>query len=195
MQRNDIHYNALQFFEITNLISIKVILTNVRMKFLSNLIFSLKQQSLLLIKSGLGCQCSQARGRVMRCMIPFWIHLLTGIRQIQVLFVWVQFDQKNGSVENSESRATPGGYLQSILHFTKVRKSFRSQGLQGHIWGTIGSRLTPGSCPDRRTPEIPDPEPGNPEKPEKPAPLYFVLLQPNQGTYRHGRGTHGSGLT
>ena len=44
MQRNDIHYNPLQFFEITNLISIKVILTNVRMKFLSNLIFSLKQQ-------------------------------------------------------------------------------------------------------------------------------------------------------
>ena len=67
--------------------------------------------SLLLIKSGLGCQCSQARGRVMRCMIPFWIHLLTGIQHIQVLFVWVQFDQKNGSVENSESRATPGGYL------------------------------------------------------------------------------------
>ena len=36
MQRNDIHYNALQFLEITNLISIKVILTNVKMKFLSN---------------------------------------------------------------------------------------------------------------------------------------------------------------
>ena len=31
----------------------------------------------------------------MRCMIPFWIHLLTGIHHIQVLFVWVQFDQKN----------------------------------------------------------------------------------------------------
>ena len=47
MQRNDILYNALQFLEITNLISIKVILTNVRMKFLSNLIFSLKQQLVL----------------------------------------------------------------------------------------------------------------------------------------------------
>ena len=50
--------------------------------------------SLLLIKSGLGCQCSQARGRVMRCMIPFWIHLLAGIHHIRVLFVWLQFDKK-----------------------------------------------------------------------------------------------------
>ena len=47
VQRNDIHYNALQFLEITNLISIKVILTNARMKFLSNLIFSFKQQLVL----------------------------------------------------------------------------------------------------------------------------------------------------
>ena len=31
----------------------------------------------------------------MRCMIPFWIHLLAGIHHIRVLFVWLQFDKKN----------------------------------------------------------------------------------------------------
>ena len=30
----------------------------------------------------------------MRCMIPFWIHLLAGIHHIRVLFVWLQFDKK-----------------------------------------------------------------------------------------------------
>ena len=30
----------------------------------------------------------------MRCMIPFWIHLLAGIHHIWVLFVWLQFDKK-----------------------------------------------------------------------------------------------------
>ena len=43
-QRNDIHYDALQFPEITNLTSVQLILTNVRMKYLSRHIFSLKQQ-------------------------------------------------------------------------------------------------------------------------------------------------------
>ena len=62
----------------------------------------------------------------------------------------------------------------------------------GHMWGTVGSRLTPGSPLGQRTSEIPDPEP---ENPEKPVPHYFALLQPNQGSYRHGRGTHGLGLT
>ena len=43
-QRNDIHYDVLQFPEITNLTSVQLILTNVRMKYLSRHIFSLKQQ-------------------------------------------------------------------------------------------------------------------------------------------------------
>ena len=43
-QRNGIHYDALQFPEITNLTSVQLILTNVRMKYLSRHIFSLKQQ-------------------------------------------------------------------------------------------------------------------------------------------------------
>ena len=64
-----------------------------------------------------------------------------------------------------------------------------------HKWGTVGSGLTPGSRPDGRTPEIPDPDPENPEKLEKPDPPYFALLWPSQGTFRNGRGTHGSGLT
>ena len=63
------------------------------------------------------------------------------------------------------------------------------------MWGTDGSVLTPGTGPDGRTPKIPDRDPENPEKPEKPVPPYFALSRPNQGTYRHGRGTHGSGLT
>ena len=65
----------------------------------------------------------------------------------------------------------------------------------GHIWGTVGSGLTPGTPLGRRTLEIPDPEPENPEKNGIPVPPYFALLRLNQGTYRHGRGTHGSGLT
>ena len=47
------------------------------------------------------------------------------------------------------------------------------------MWGTVGSGLTPGSRPDGRTPEIPDPEPENPEKPENPFPARFALLRPN----------------
>ena len=35
------------------------------------------------------------------------------------------------------------------------------------MWGTVGSGLTQGSRPDGSTPEIPDPDPENPEKPEK----------------------------
>ena len=45
------------------------------------------------------------------------------------------------------------------------------------------------------TQKIPDPDPGNPENPEKPVATSFALLRPNQGTYRHGRGTQRSGLT
>ena len=45
------------------------------------------------------------------------------------------------------------------------------------------------------TQKIPDPDQENPENPEKPVATRFALLRPNQGTYRHGRGTHGSGLT
>ena len=32
------------------------------------------------------------------------------------------------------------------------------------MWGTVGSGLTPGTPLGRRTSEIPDPEPENPEK-------------------------------
>ena len=42
-QRNDIHYDTLQRPEITNLTSVQLILTNVRMKYLFRQIFSLKQ--------------------------------------------------------------------------------------------------------------------------------------------------------
>ena len=64
-----------------------------------------------------------------------------------------------------------------------------------NIWGIVGSGLTSGSPLGRRTSEIPDPETENPEKPEKLFPARFALLRLNQGTYRHGRGIHGSGLT
>ena len=60
------------------------------------------------------------------------------------------------------------------------------------MWGTVGSGLTPGSPPDGWTREIPEPDP---EKSENPFPARFALLRLNHGTYRHGRGTHGSGLT
>ena len=63
------------------------------------------------------------------------------------------------------------------------------------MWGTVGSGLTPGSRLDEQFPENPDPEPENPEKPENPFPARFALSRPSQGTYRHGRGIHGSGLT
>ena len=45
------------------------------------------------------------------------------------------------------------------------------------------------------TQKIPDPDPENPENPEKPVATRFALLRLNQGTYRHGRGTHRWGLT
>ena len=56
---------------------------------------------------------------------------------------------------------------------------FGAQGPWDPMWGTVGSGLTPGSRPDGRTPEIPDPEPENPEKPENPFPARFALLRPN----------------
>ena len=61
--------------------------------------------------------------------------------------------------------------------------------------GTVGSGMTPGSGPDGSTPEIPNPALENPGKIENPFPARFALSRPNQGTYRHGRGIHGSGLT
>ena len=42
--------------------------------------------------------------------------------------------------------------------------------------GTVGSGLTPGSRLDGRTPEIPDPDPEIPEKPEILVPARFALL-------------------
>ena len=41
--------------------------------------------------------------------------------------------------------------------------------------GYVRSGLTPGSRPDGRIPEIPDPDPGNPEKPEKLVSACFAL--------------------
>ena len=73
-----------------------------------------------------------------------------------------------------------------------------NQGIYRHGRGTHGSGLTPGSLPGVHFSGIPvpDPEnPENPEKPEKPVATRFALLRPNQDTYRHGRGTHRSGLT
>ena len=51
------------------------------------------EQSLLLIKSGLGFQCLQLTGRVAICMIPFWVRLLIRIVCTLVLLVWVPFDK------------------------------------------------------------------------------------------------------
>ena len=85
-----------------------------------------------------------------------------------------------------------GNDMISILHYAKVMAAFGQDLPRDPMWGTVGSGLTPGSPPDGRTPEIPETDP---EKPENPFPARFALLLPNQGTYRHGRGTHGSGLT
>ena len=60
------------------------------------------------------------------------------------------------------------------------------------MWGTVDSGQALGSRPDGRTPEIADPESQNQENP---FPARFALSRPNQGTYRHGRGIYGSGLT
>ena len=42
----------------------------------------------------------------------------------------------------------------SILHFTKERMNLRKGSRYGHMWGTVGSGLTPGTPLGRRTPEI-----------------------------------------
>ena len=90
---------------------------------------------------------------------------------------------------------------ESILHYAKVTGS---RGLQPHsscMRCIVGSRLAPGTPRYGHTPEIPDPEQENPEKSENPEkqenafPACFALSRPNQGTYRHSRGIHGSGLT
>ena len=54
----------------------------------------------------------------------------------------------------------------SILQFAKAGLILVLQQGLGHIWGTIGSVLTPGSILDRRRSGFPDPDPENPEKPE-----------------------------
>ena len=99
--------------------------------------------------------------------------------------------------DKSKHNIGPGFRVEhaSILHYAKVTAAFGQDLPRDPMWGTVGSGLTPGSPPDGRTPEIPDPDPENPEKPENPFPARFALLRPNQGTYRHGRGIHGSGLT
>ena len=67
----------------------------------------------------------------------------------------------------------------SILHFAKAMMSFGGQGLYGHMGGTVGSGLTPGSRQGRRKPEKTGSGSGNPGKPEKPFPARFALLRPN----------------
>ena len=59
----------------------------------------------------------------------------------------------------------------------------------GQVRGTVGSGLTPGSRPDGHTPV------NSGIQLENPFSARFALIWPNQGTYRHGRGTYKSGLT
>ena len=73
--------------------------------------------------------------------------------------------------------------------------NLRIQGCLDPMRGTVGSVLTPGTRLDGQNPENPDPDPEIRKKPENLFPARFALLRPNQGTYRHGRGIHGSDLT
>ena len=83
----------------------------------------------------------------------------------------------------------------SILHFVKGKGEYQEGEQlwpsQGYRWVQADLRITPGPA------DLENSESGTGKsgKPEKPFPPYFALLQPNQGSYRHGRGTHGSGLT
>ena len=63
---------------------------------------------------------------------------------------------------------TPKNYHFYYLYYILLREPriFTPTITTPHKWGTVGSGLTPGSRPDGRTPEILDPEPENPEKPE-----------------------------
>ena len=72
-QRNDIHYDALQFPEITNLTSVQLILTNVRMKYLSRHIFSLKQQ---LVRQNRLRRFDSDKCQWGRCMAQYCLSLL-----------------------------------------------------------------------------------------------------------------------
>ena len=63
---------------------------------------------------------------------------------------------------------------------------------QGYRWVGLDPRITPGPADLGKKP---DPDPEIRKKPENLFPARFALLRPNQGTYRHGRGIHGSGLT
>ena len=61
----------------------------------------------------------------------------------------------------------------------------------GYHWVRADPRITPGWT----DPNGPVSGTGNSGKTKNPFPACFALLRPNQGTYRHGRGIHGSGLT
>ena len=73
-QRYDIHFDALQFLEITDLTSVQLILTNVRIKFLSMLIFSLKQQ--LVLSQNRLRRFDSDKGQWGRCMALMGISVL-----------------------------------------------------------------------------------------------------------------------
>ena len=62
-------------------------------------------------------------GRVMRCMIHFGFFYSQGSIIFGLYICGCSFT-KRCSVTNSESRATPGGYPWSILHYTKETKNF-----------------------------------------------------------------------
>ena len=75
-QRNDIHYDVLQFSEITNLTSVQLILTNVRMKYLSRHIFSLKQQ---LARQNRLRRFDSDKCQWGRCMVHHWQWMHNGL--------------------------------------------------------------------------------------------------------------------
>ena len=64
-----LHYDALQFPEITNLTSVQLILTNVRMKYLSRHIFYLKQQ---LVRQNRLRRFDSDKCQWGRCMAQLW---------------------------------------------------------------------------------------------------------------------------
>ena len=93
---------------------------------------------------------------------------------------------------SSGAKNQPTQVSPSILHLSKKRSNLRAYGHYDPMWGTNGSVLTPGTRRDGRK----NPEPVlSGFRTGFPVRARFALLWLNQGTYRHGRGTQGSGLT